>query len=225
MVIHSGAATVPEPVAYVRDLLADFGATWFLCGGWAVDAWLGRQTRDHGDVDVAVFHDDQRALFDHFAGWALVGHDPNVPGDTTQPWRGRQLDLPAHIHVPTYESSLATSQTATHTAFEAEFMLEQRSEHDWILEDDPRVTLPLDRCAPVSPWGVPTATPEALLFYKAGGHLGAEDLRARREALRPHDERDFLAVAPSLTAAQRWWLHDALVGTHPEHPWLGRLVS
>jgi len=45
---------VPDAVAYVRDLLAGFGATWFLCGGWAADAWLGRQTRDHFDVDISV---------------------------------------------------------------------------------------------------------------------------------------------------------------------------
>lgn len=32
---------IPEPVAYVRDLLHGFGHPWLLSGGWAADAWLG----------------------------------------------------------------------------------------------------------------------------------------------------------------------------------------
>ena len=84
----------------MRDLLAGLGRPWFLCGGWASDAWLGRQTREHGDVDIAVLHHDQRAIFEHLAGWALVAHDPNVADNTTESWNGRHLDLPAHIHVP-----------------------------------------------------------------------------------------------------------------------------
>ncbi len=74
------ALSVPEPVAYVRDLLRGIAAPWFLCGGWAVDAWVGQQTRDHWDVDIAIFHDDQRAIFEHFAGWALIAVNSVISG-------------------------------------------------------------------------------------------------------------------------------------------------
>jgi hypothetical protein len=60
----------------VAELMAAFDRPWVLCGGWAVDAWIGRQTREHVDVDLAVFHDDQLALRDYLAdGWLLNGHD------------------------------------------------------------------------------------------------------------------------------------------------------
>ena len=123
---REAATPVPEPVAYVRDLFLDFRPAWFLCGGWAADAWLGRQTRDHCDVDIAVFHPDQHAIYEHFPGWALVGHDPNVADDTTEQWNGRRLDLPAHIHVPELGSPLSTSATLRHTA-------KVRAEHPWLL--------------------------------------------------------------------------------------------
>ncbi len=38
--------SIPEPVAEVADLMSTYRHMWCLCGGWAVDAWLGRQTRD-----------------------------------------------------------------------------------------------------------------------------------------------------------------------------------
>jgi hypothetical protein len=215
---------VPEAVAYVRDLLDGFGAPWFLCGGWAVDAWLGRQTRGHWDVDIAVFHHDQRIIFEHLAGWALVGHDPNVPDDTTELWNGRHLDLPAHIHVPELGSSLSTAPTATHTAFEFEFLLNERSGDDWVLNRELHIAAPLDRCTGQSSWGVPTATPEIVLFHKAGGNLTAAELETR-SGTRSRDEQDFLALLPSLTQAQRSWLRGSLGKVQPEHPWLTRLAG
>lgn len=216
---------VPEAVAYVRDLLRGLRSSWFLCGGWAADAWLGRQTRDHWDVDIAVFHHDQRAIFTHLSGWALVGHDPNVPDDTTEPWNGRQLDLPAHIHVPTPGSPLATSATATHTDFEFEFLLSERSDHGWVLNRELQIAVPLDRGTGQSSWGLPTAAPEVVLFYKAGGNLTTAEREAWSGTFRPRDEQDFFALLPTLTGAQRAWLRESLTAVQPAHPWLTYLGS
>ena len=45
----------------VSELMGTLGRPWALCGGWAVDAWLGRVTREHLDVDLSVFEEDQAA--------------------------------------------------------------------------------------------------------------------------------------------------------------------
>jgi hypothetical protein len=37
-----------------------FRSWWALCGGWAVDAWIGEQTRDRVDIDIATFAGDRR---------------------------------------------------------------------------------------------------------------------------------------------------------------------
>ncbi|MEO3812305.1 hypothetical protein ABGB17_25185 [Sphaerisporangium sp. B11E5] len=219
----SRGARVPQAVAYVRDLLAGFGPAWLLCGGWAADAWLGRRTRRHFDVDIAVFHHDQRAVFEHFQGWAVVAHDPHLPDDSTEQWNGRHLDLPAHIHVPTSGSPLATSSTLTHTAFEFEFLLNERSGHDWVLNREQDIAVPLDRCVRPSPWGVPTATPEVVLFFKAGGNLTTAEAEATGGGVRPHDEQDLFALLPGLTGARRSWLRESLAAVRPGHPWLSHL--
>ena len=191
---------VPEAVAYMRDLLHGFGRPWFLCGGWAVDAWLGRQTRDHLDVDIALLHEDQYAVWEHFAGWALVAHDPNVADDTTEPWTGRRLDPPAHVHVPQRGET-----SAKHSAFEFEFILVETSGQDWVLNREPYTGQ--------TAWGLPAEAPEVVLLNKADG------------VVRPHDEQDFRALLPTLTDVQRAWLWDAIRRVHPGHPWLTRLQS
>jgi hypothetical protein len=213
------------PVAYVRDLLQGLRTPWFLCGGWAVDAWLGRQTRDHADVDIAVFHHDQRAIFAHLSGWALVGHDPNVADDTSEPWNGRHLDLPAHIHVPTSGSPLATSTAVRHTAFEFEFLLNERAGHDWVLNREAQLTVPVDGAVRRPAGGLPTAAPEVVLFYKAGGNLTYAEVEAGGYGIRPHDEQDLLALLPTLTGPQRSWLRESLATVRPGHPWLTHLAS
>jgi hypothetical protein len=210
----------PSAVAYVRDLLHGLDIRWFLSGGWAADAWLGRQTRDHGDVDITVFHDDQRAVFEHLPGWALVAHDPNVSDDTTEQWNGRHLDLPAHIHVPTITSTLSTSPARAHSVYEFEFLLNERTRQSWVLNRQAHIRVPVDVTTRLSPWGVPTAPPEIVIFFKADAHLsGAES------APRPRDEEDFLALLPTLTDAARAWLYRSIATVHPRHPWLPHLLG
>ena len=43
---------------------------WFF-GGWAVDLWVGRVTRDHDDIDVMVWRDDESRVHEALteAGW------------------------------------------------------------------------------------------------------------------------------------------------------------
>jgi hypothetical protein len=186
-------------VARVAELMSTFRPRWFLCGGWAVDAWVGHQTRDHGDLDITVFHDDQRAIFEHLAGWQLIAHDTQVDGGTAEPWNGRPLTLPDRL------------DAASKQGFGLEIILNERSGRDWIFSREPRITMPLRGCARQSAWGLPTLLPEVILFYKA-------------KDLRPHDELDFLALLPGLTENQCHWLRETISLVHPGHPWLGQLT-
>ena len=222
----------PAPVELVAGLMSTYQHPWFLCGGWAVDSWLGRVTRDHGDIDVSVFHDDQRALFDHLADWHLIAHDPNVPGATTELWNGRPLDLPAHIHArPRDPQNLDALNRWVKSGLkeerdgrDLEIILNARANGGWLLNEQPLIALPLDRAIQRSPWGLPTAAPEALLFYKATAYLGQGN-RFNAAAKDLEDEADFRALAPTLSADGRRWLHDAIEAVRPGHPWLSAIEA
>ncbi len=212
-------ASAPEPLVRVAALMSSFRSDWFLCGGWAVDSWLGRQTRDHPDVDIAVFHDDQRAIFEHLEGWQLVAHDPQVPGDTTERWDGRRLELPAHIHARYGDAASVNPETGRGPGFNLEVLLNERSGRDWIFSREPRVRMPLDRSAQRSAWGLPTVVPSVLLFYKATAYFADEEMKNRRQ----QDEPDFVALLPRVGEEQRDWLREAISLVYPGHPWLAEL--
>ncbi|GJG88889.1 hypothetical protein tb265_40700 [Gemmatimonadetes bacterium T265] len=60
--------SVPDQLATVAALdalLAGHGISYWLFGGWAVDFHAGRVTREHADIDIAVWavdHGHLRAL-------------------------------------------------------------------------------------------------------------------------------------------------------------------
>ncbi len=66
---------VPEPVAQIAEVMRGFTRPWYVFGGWAVDSWLGEQTRKHDDVNIAIFNEDGIALREHLPDWTLVAHE------------------------------------------------------------------------------------------------------------------------------------------------------
>lgn len=201
---------IPEPVTPIVELMSAFPAPWALCGGWATDSWLGHQTRDHADVDISVSIQDQRAIFEHLTGWQLVAHDPFVRGDTHQLWDGRPLGLPGHIHgrLDVGEPLPERVDLAPQQGFTLDIQLSERSGDDWILWQEPRISVSLQNAVQQSPWGLQTVVPVVLLFFKA------------RE-LRRRDKQDFRALLPLLTRRQRDWLRNAI--SLAGHPWISEL--
>lgn len=215
-----------QPYDWIAGLMSTFTSPWFVCGGWAVDAWLGRQTREHGDFDIAVFHEDQRALFDHLTGWNLIAHDPNVAGATTEPWDGRTLDLPAHIHArpggarnrELVEAWVRTPGSQSRDGQDLEIILNERRADAWLLNREPRVSLPLKRAVRTA-FGAPVAAPEALMFFKATAYRGVPGYP------RAHDDTDFRSLVPLLSGEGRVWLREAITLIDSAHPWLTLLVG
>jgi lincosamide nucleotidyltransferase A/C/D/E len=86
-----------ERAAALVALLGNGGVDACVGGGWAVDALLGRQTRDHADLDLWVEAVDAEALF---ATFAEDGLDRVFPWPGDRPWNfvlhdgaARRVDL------------------------------------------------------------------------------------------------------------------------------------
>lgn len=216
----------PGPLMPVAELMSSYPGDWLICGGWAVDAWLGRVTRTHVDIDVMLFHDEQTMAYNQFSSWDMVAHDAVDPGPTTELWAGRRLELPAHVHArprdATSPANLLKWVTPPYDQLpddkNVELIINERRDGSWLLHPESGVSRPWPECVAQSPWELPTAVPEVLLFYKATAYWRRTDLKPR-----PHDERDFDALLPQLDAGQRDWLIRAISTVVRNHPWLERL--
>lgn len=205
----SVSSNLPAGVLRAREIMAGYPHPWALCGGWAVDLWLGGQTREHVDLDITIFERDLPSVFHHFAGWSLRADDA-TNGTNYESWDGRPLVLPAHIHAKAEDG------------FEVELIVNPGTGSDWLLVFGQPARLPFERVVVQHSSGVPLIRPEFLMFYKSLVCHGCAGCSAPRK-LRPHDEADFRALLPGLGADARNWLREALASAEPEHPWLNLL--
>lgn len=188
-----------DQVAHVEDL----AVPWYVAGGWAIDLFVGRVTRDHHDVDLVIARSDQRAAYEHITDrtWSkIVPHPEELIGKgTIEPWDGALLSLPTH-------QILADDDDGRRI----EFLLNEIGPIVWQSRRDPEVTMPISTIALTTDDDIRYLTPEIVLLYKA-------------KHMREWDEADFETVLPELYLGQRHWLFHALEQEHPRHPWMKRL--
>jgi Aminoglycoside-2''-adenylyltransferase len=194
-----------DQLAAVVAPLRDFNRPWFIAGGWAIDLFVAEVTRRHEDVDVAVFRNDQVALFEAFGGWwtiekVLPDHEQKLDGGARAEWRGERLVLP--VHQVFARRDLDSDPI--------EFLFNESEGDFWHFRRQPEVTMNVDMISGRHRH-LPYLAPEIVLLYKA-------------KHCRPRDEEDFQRVRPRLTRAQRLWLHHALTLCHPGHAWINLLA-
>ena len=80
---HWDAITPSE----LNDVLGGLTVPWWIAGGYAIEAFVGRAFREHEDIDAGLLRCDQLAVQRHLRGWELHAADP--PG-TLRRWRARQ---------------------------------------------------------------------------------------------------------------------------------------
>lgn len=188
----------PYPVRELPVLLREATFPWWVAGGWALDLFVGRQTREHEDVDIEVLRRDQHALRETLPGWDFqVARDGALRPAASDEWL-----LP--------EDNSFWCRPAVDALWALQILLAESEADTWICRRNPDIQCPISGIGLVTAEGLPYLLPEIQLLYKAKG-------------LRPRDEADFEMVLPRLNADQRTWLAMALTAAHPGHPWLARV--
>ena len=182
----------------VASLMRGFKPDWFIAGGWAIDLFLGKETRSHNDIEIAIFRRDQLALQNYLGGWVLK----KVTGGVFSDWKtGEFLELPV-FEIHCFNESAELNQL--------EVLLNEANSQEWIFRRDKRITKPLSKLHLTTNSGISFLCPEVVLLYKSKNP-------------RTKDEQDFQAVVRHLDAKAKEWLGNALSVCYSKHHWLENL--
>jgi len=186
--------TVPQ----VSEIMRGAPFAWRIAGGHAIEAFVGRVLRGHGDLDISIGRPDHLSARAHLASWDVRAADP--PG-SLRPWSPNET-LPPAVHD-------AWCRRDRNAPWAFQLVIDEFDGSDWVFRRDARVRRPLASLT-FRRGGVPFLVPEVQLLFKA-------------KAVRTKDQADFEACLAMLETPARAWLAEALRLTHPGHPWLERL--
>ena len=227
------------PPSAMSIRLAGLTAPWCVAAGLALDLFLGRSTRVHGDLEIAIpaasfaevatrFEDCD--FFVPRSGVLFALDDPRLrdPDSATSIPTGSGLPGSDLASSDLGSSNLAGAYPASSETFIAghqtwareratgkwrfDVFREPHNADVWIYRRDMRVRRPYAELIERTADGIPFLVPEIVLLFKAKNP-------------RSKDEADFAAVLPSLRAGQRQWLDAALALAYPDHPWRADLAA
>jgi hypothetical protein len=180
-----------------RPLLGHIRARWWVAGGWALDLFIGQQSRPHKDLDIGILRRDLQHVLAAMPGWEFFAA------------KGGRLYGPLTGEAQQDVNSLWVRRTCT-VEWAFELMLDDSDSDHWVFRRDRRIRRPLDTLVRYDSERTPYLAPEIQLLYKA----------ARP---RPEDSLDFERLSAYLDEPSRRWLFDALSQLDPQHQWLPAL--
>ncbi|RYE56189.1 MAG: amino acid transporter [Rhizobiaceae bacterium] len=184
--------------AELAQRLAGVDRPWCVVGGWALDLWHGRETREHHDLEFTVLRED----FDRFrrvlTGMAFY----TVNSGVFEVLREEAEPDPSISQVWCWDIAAAR--------WRVDMMIEPGTPEIWICKRDHAITRPRGEIVGRSVEGVPYLGPSAILLLKA-------------KHQRPKDEADFDMALPLLETSEKAWLKSCLGRLYPEHDWNARL--
>jgi len=184
----------------MADVLGDAGFPWWIAGGYAIEAFVGRAFRPHGDIDVLMLRRDRMPVRMLLKDWDCWAADP--PG-TLRPWPADEM-LPASVDHIWCRANLSDP-------WRFQLMFDEADGETWHSRRSASLGRPITDMGWQDAAGIPFLAPEIQLFYKA-------------KSPRPKDEQDFSAALPLLGEQETEWLAAAIRAAYgDENAWLERL--
>lgn len=188
----------PLSIKEVSGIFFGIPIYWGIAGGWALDMHLGRKTREHGDIDIVIFREDQQLVYQLLKNeWTLYkARDGKVSLWT----EGENLDSVNDVWVKKERQSPWAFQ----------IMLMDSEQDNWVYRREKMIKVPKAQLFSKDENKVPYLKPAIQLLYKGGS-----------SQIREKDSRDFHTVFPSLSPEGKIWLEEALKRQFPlGHSWI-----
>ncbi|NHN34650.1 nucleotidyltransferase domain-containing protein [Paenibacillus agricola] len=215
-------------ISQARTFFNDRRFDWSICGGGAIDLFLGKQTRTHKDLDIVVFWEDRNSVIELMltSGWKVFeacggGVVHELFNKQEIPFEKRNLFcFTANesrckldpIGDDRYRFGLEEKEQNDFTY--VEFLFNKRDDEYFYLPGKANVKRLLNKALLVSN-EVPHLAPEVVLFYKSSYLDGSNAI--------DHNQ-DFDLSLSFFDEEQKQWLRESLQKEYPNgHTWLQRL--
>jgi Aminoglycoside-2''-adenylyltransferase len=182
----------------VQEWLRSLSVPWWIAGGWALDLFLGEETRPHEDIDVGILRKDALNVRASLPEWEFF-----------EAREGLLTRLAADM-VPRRAVNSLWSRRVKKCEWELELMLDEGGGDAWVFRRNAKIERSLDGAIRHSADGIPYLAPEIQLLYKS-------------QAIRSKDQFDFDTVVDRLDKDARAWLRRSLAIMDGSHAWLSKL--
>jgi hypothetical protein len=181
----------------LAELMRGFDRSWWIVGGWAVEAFTG-VAREHEDVDLSILACDVPAFREHLGtDWTPWSNH----GGTLRPLSDRSPE-------PLSVESQIWIRRDSRSPWVVDLPITPDRDGLWTNKRWPDHAVPVEEATWVAGDGLRYVRPEIALLYKA-----ALD--------REKDRADLEAAWPLLDGVSRSWLRDLVDRTlGADHPWL-----
>lgn len=196
----------------LRDLnllLKNVDFEYAICGGLAIDEFIGHKTRNHSDIDIAVFFEDKTKIFKFMLdlGWDVyeaLGNSRVKKITSLTDYEITFKNLLSLINDNVYKFEfLRTNQEKLDYV---EFLFNSKENDNWIYQYNENIKLSLSNSI-ISGDNFKYLSPSIVLLYKS------------REVDNLKNKRDFRSIINKLNIEQLNWLYSSLQleyeGRHP----------
>lgn len=196
--------------------------SYAICGGFALDLFLGYETRTHGDIDILAFWEDRETIISYMQSQGFLVYEMLGGGKVhrvTDIWI--QEKLRKNIFCCTEDCELVRlhdteekdvywldfQQTGLSKLNYIEFLFNEKTENEFVYVRDNRIKHKLES-AILQKDGIPYLSPELCLVFKS------------TDIEREGYQQDFELTVERLNGEQRTWFEKAMEMLYPEgHKW------
>lgn len=185
---------LPEEIC---ELFKPLTIPWWIAGGWAIDLFLGKKTREHLDIDVQILRKDQLIIQEFLDNWDL--YKTNQP--RLKPWkRDEFLQLGVNS---------IWCRKIPETSWKMQILFLDSEGDEWFYRRKPSIRGFISEIGMKTSSGIPYLAPEIQLLFKA-----------QREPAQK-DKQDFHSVLLFLEKNKLLWLKKSiLVQFGKNHSWI-----
>jgi hypothetical protein len=188
----------PLALEQVVRLFEGWPTRWWICGGVALELYVGRSWRAHEDSDVSILRGDATALRGVLAGWDIQIAASGV----LTPWDGSAVATGS-------SQNNMWCRKAKGQPWCLDVTISDGDRERWIYRREPTLRVPWADAVLLTDQEIPYLAPELQLLFKSKNN-------------RKKDDRDALEVIPALTTERRHRLRGFLPRDHPWQLLVGR---